>query len=139
MLQIVDIQLSTVVDMDRVYMANYFINMFKDRQDPRIFTFAEQTTSAKENGLAVTNFNGYNGGNPTSPYSENAALITAKNISKVNERFYKDAINEPSNILSYAELEFILAEATARGWITGSAKRIMTTLLKQVSSSTKRM
>ena len=105
-----------------LYMANYFINMFKDRQDPRIFTFAEQTTSAKENGLAITNFNGYNGGNPTAPYSDNAALITAKNISKVNERFYKDAINEPSNILSYSELEFILAEATARGWITGSAK-----------------
>ena len=99
-----------------LYMANYFINMFKDRQDPRLFTFAEQTTSAKENGLAVTNFNGYNGGNPTYPYSDNADLITAKNISKVNERFYKDAINEPSNILSYAELEYILAEATARGW-----------------------
>lgn len=105
-----------------LYMANYFINMFKDRQDPRIFTFAEQTTSAKENGLAITNFNGYNGGNPTSPYADNAALITAKNISKVNERFYKDATNEPSSILSYAELEFILAEATARGWISGSAK-----------------
>lgn len=105
-----------------LYMANYFINMFKDRQDPRIFTFAEQTTSAKENGLAITNFNGYNGGNPTSPYADNAALITAKNISKVNERFYKDPTNEPSSILSYAELEFILAEATARGWISGSAK-----------------
>lgn len=105
-----------------LYMANYFINLFKDRQDPRIFTFAEQTTSAKENGLAITNFNGYNGGNPTSPYADNAALITAKNISKVNERFYKDATNEPSSILSYAELEFILAEATARGWISGSAK-----------------
>lgn len=105
-----------------LYMANYFINMFKDRQDPRIFTFAEQTTSAKENGLAVTNFNGYNGGNPISPYADNAALITAKNISKVNERFYKDATNEPSSILSYAELEFILAEATARGWVSGSAK-----------------
>lgn len=105
-----------------LYMANYFINLFKDRQDPRIFTFAEQTTSAKENGLAITNFNGYNGGNPTSPYADNAALIIAKNISKVNERFYKDATNEPSSILSYAELEFILAEATARGWISGSAK-----------------
>lgn len=42
-----------------LYMANYFIDMFKNRQDPRLFTFAEQTTSAKENGLAVTNFNGY--------------------------------------------------------------------------------
>lgn len=105
-----------------LYMANYFINMFKDRKDPRIFTFAEQTTSAKEKGLAINDFNGYNGGNPISPYADNAALITAKNISKVNERFYKDPVNEPSSILSYPELEFILAEAAARGWIPGSAK-----------------
>lgn len=105
-----------------LYMANFFINLFKDRQDPRLFTFAEQTTSAKEAALPITNFTGYNGGNPTSPYSDNAALVAAKNISKVNERFYKDPTNEPSSILSYSELEFILAEATARGWISGSAK-----------------
>jgi hypothetical protein len=56
------------------------------------------------------------------PYSDNAKLITAKNISKVNDRFYKDPTNEPSSVLSYSELEFILAEAAARGWISGSAK-----------------
>ncbi|MCJ8155757.1 SusD/RagB family nutrient-binding outer membrane lipoprotein [Chryseobacterium sp. SSA4.19] len=105
-----------------LYMANYFINLFKDRQDPRLFTFAAQTTGAKEAGKLITDFTGYNGGNPTSPYSDNAALITAKNISKVNDRFYKDATNEPSSVLSYSELEFILAEAAARGWISGSAK-----------------
>ncbi|MCS3871701.1 hypothetical protein J3D55_004617 [Chryseobacterium ginsenosidimutans] len=105
-----------------LYMANYFIDLFKARQDPRLFTFAAQTTGAKEAGKPLTDFTGYNGGNPTSPYSDNAALITAKNISKVNDRFYKDATNEPSSVLSYSELEFILAEATARGWISGSAK-----------------
>lgn len=105
-----------------LYMADYFINLFKDRQDPRLFTFAAQTTGAKEAGKAVTDFTGYNGGNPISTYSENAKLITAKNISKVNDRFYKDPTNEPSSVLSYSELEFILAEATARGWISGSAK-----------------
>lgn len=105
-----------------LYMANYFINLFKERQDPRLFTFAAQTTGAKEAGKPITDFTGYNGGNPTSPYSDNAALITAKNISKVNDRFYKDATNEPSSVLSYSELEFILAEAAARGWISGSAK-----------------
>ncbi len=105
-----------------LYMADYFINMFKDRQDPRLFTFAAQTTGAKEAGKPLTDFTGYNGGNPTSSYSDNAALITAKNISKVNDRFYKDATNEPSNILSYSELEFIMAEASARGWITSSPK-----------------
>lgn len=105
-----------------LYMADYFINMFKSRQDPRLFTFAAQTTGAKEAGKPITDFTGYNGGNPTSSYSDNAALITAKNISKVNDRFYKDPTNEPSSMLSYSELEFILAEATARGWIPGSAK-----------------
>jgi hypothetical protein len=105
-----------------LYMADYFINMFKDRQDPRVFTFAAQTTSAKEAGKPVTDFTGYNGGNPVSSYSDNAALVAAKNISKVNDRFYKDATNEPSSVLSYSELEFILAEAAARGWISGSAK-----------------
>ncbi|MEN4758710.1 SusD/RagB family nutrient-binding outer membrane lipoprotein [Chryseobacterium sp. C39-AII1] len=105
-----------------LYMADYFINMFKDRQDPRLFTFAAQTTGAKEAGKPLTDFTAYNGGNPTSSYSDNATLITAKNISKVNDRFYKDATNEPSNILSYSELEFIMAEASARGWITSSAK-----------------
>ena len=105
-----------------LYMADYFINLFKDRKDPRLFTFAAQTTGAKENGKAITDFTGYNGGNPTSSYSDNAELITAKNISKVNDRFYKDPTNEPSSVLSYSELEFILAEAAARGWISGSAK-----------------
>lgn len=105
-----------------LYMADYFINLFKDRKDPRLFNFAAQTTGAKESGKAITDFTGYNGGNPTSSYSDNAELITAKNISKVNDRFYKDPTNEPSSVLSYSELEFILAEATARGWISGSAK-----------------
>jgi hypothetical protein len=105
-----------------LYMADYFINIFKARQDPRLFTFAAQTTAAKEAGKPITDFTGYNGGNPISPYSDNAALVAAKNISKVNDRFYKDATNEPSSVLSYSELEFILAEATARGWISGSAK-----------------
>ncbi|MDR2237122.1 MAG: SusD/RagB family nutrient-binding outer membrane lipoprotein [Chryseobacterium sp.] len=105
-----------------LYMADYFINLFKARQDPRLFTFAAQTTGAKEAAKPITDFTGYNGGNPTSSYSDNADLITAKNISKVNDRFYKDATNEPSSVLSYSELEFILAEAAARGWITGSAK-----------------
>ncbi|MDO4225550.1 MAG: SusD/RagB family nutrient-binding outer membrane lipoprotein, partial [Bergeyella zoohelcum] len=105
-----------------VYMANYFVDLFKNREDPRIFTFADQTTGAKEAGKPITDFTAYNGGNPVSPYSDNAALVAQKNISKVNIRFYKDATNEPSNILSYTELQFILAEASARGWISSSAK-----------------
>lgn len=98
-------------------MSDTFIQYFRERKDPRIFTFAEQTTSAKEKNLSLTDFSAYQGGNPVSPYSDNAKLIDQKIISKVKTRYYLDPVNEPSNILSYSELNFILAEAAVRGWI----------------------
>ncbi|MET7037557.1 SusD/RagB family nutrient-binding outer membrane lipoprotein [Elizabethkingia miricola] len=114
-----------------LYMSDTFIQYFKDRKDPRIFTFAEQTTSAKEKNLALTDYNAYQGGNPISPYSDNAKLIDQKIISKVKTRFYLDPVNEPSNILSYSELNFILAEAAVRGWINQSgAKQYYDTAVK---------
>lgn len=105
-----------------LYMSDSFIELFQERQDPRIFSFAERTTSAATAGLAITDFDAYNGGNPTAPYSDNEILIQQGNISKVNERFYKNPTNEPSNFLSYSEQEFMLAEASLRGWISSNTK-----------------
>lgn len=65
--------------------------------------------------MAEDNFSGYNGGDPTVPYAENEKLVQSKNISKVRSRYYQDPTNETNVILSYAELQFILAEAAARG------------------------
>jgi hypothetical protein len=47
-------------------MSDTFIQYFKDRKDPRIFTFAEQTTSERKESCA-TDYNAYQGGNPISP------------------------------------------------------------------------
>lgn len=105
-----------------IYMSNSFIDLFQERNDPRLFSFAERTGQASSNGLAVTDFNGYNGGDPIVPYANNEALVQQQNISKVNQRFYRDAINEPHSILSYSEQELMLAEAAARGWISTDAK-----------------
>jgi len=104
-----------------MYMSGTFINLLKDLKDPRLFAFAQQTAGAMEKGLPITDFSGYNGGDPTVPYAENEKLVQAKNISKVKSRYYLDPTNEPTNILSYSELQFILAEAAARNWIGGNA------------------
>lgn len=113
-----------------LYMSETFLQYFKDRKDPRMFTFAEQTTSAKEKNLAITDFTSYQGGNPISPYSDNAQLIGQKIISKVNTRYYLNPTNEPSNIISYSELNFILAEAALRGWInSGTAEQYYNTAI----------
>lgn len=105
-----------------LYMSNTYIQLFKDRKDPRLFTFAEPTGKASSQGLAITDFNGYHGGNPLVPYAENEVLVQQQNISKVNQRFYRHPTNEPHSILSYAEQELLLAEASARGWISSNAK-----------------
>lgn len=105
-----------------MYMSGTFINLLKELKDPRLFAFAQRTATALENGLAENDFNGYNGGDPIVPYAENEKLVQSKNISKVRNRYYQDPTTETNVILSYSELQFILAEAAARGWIAGNAE-----------------
>lgn len=104
------------------YMSGTFISLLTDLQDPRLFIFADMTRNAKENGLANTDFNAYNGGDPIAPYNDANLLAVAGNISKVNERYYTDPTTEPHIILSFSELSFILAEASVRGWISDDAQ-----------------
>lgn len=105
-----------------MYMSSTFINLLKELKDPRLFTFAQRTAMALEQGLAESDFTAYNGGDPTVPYAENEKLVQSKNISKVKSRYYQDPTAETNVILSYSELQFILAEAAARGWIAASAE-----------------
>lgn len=100
-----------------MYMSSTFIDLLKELKDPRLFAFAQPTARALEQGLGIDDFSGYNGGDPTVAYWENEALVGQKNISKVNSRYYQNPVNEPTSILSYSELQFILAEAALRGWI----------------------
>ncbi|WP_010251537.1 SusD/RagB family nutrient-binding outer membrane lipoprotein [Myroides injenensis] len=105
-----------------MYMSGTFIDLLKELEDPRLFAFAQLTSSALEKGLSINDFSGYNGGDPIVPYAENEKLVQTKNISKIKSRYYLDATAEPNSILSYSELQFILAEAAARGWIASSAE-----------------
>lgn len=105
-----------------MYMSSTVIDILKERKDPRLFVFAQMTAKALEEGKEMNDFEGYNGGDSTVPYAENDLLVKAKNISKINSRYYMNATNEPHNLLSYAELQFILAEASVRKWITSDAE-----------------
>lgn len=101
-----------------MFMSATFVDLLQDIEDPRLFIVADQTPAAASAGLAIDDFEAYNGGDPSENYSViNETLVANGEISKVNYRYYTDPTNEPHNILSYWEVEFILAEAAARGWI----------------------
>ena len=103
-------------------MDSTFIQKLKDRSDPRLFIYSDQTRQAKEDGLAISDFNAYDGGNPVAFYELVNAKAAAGLVSKPNLRYTTDPTTEPHMILGYSELQLILAEAAVRGWISGNAK-----------------
>jgi hypothetical protein len=103
------------------YMDSTFIKRLQDHRDPRLFIFCGQTRVAKEQGLAINDFDAYEGGDPIAPYNDvNLKAIDGK-VSKVNLRYTTDPTTEPHMVLGYHELQLILAEASVRGWINSSA------------------
>lgn len=107
-----------------LYMASTFVDMLKERQDARLFAIAGQTKNAKEAGLAIHDFSSYAGGNPVIPYNDVNLLAAAGKVSKVNERYTKDPTAEAHNLLSFSEVQFILAEAAVKGWISSTSAQV---------------
>ncbi|SDL92926.1 Starch-binding associating with outer membrane [Pedobacter sp. ok626] len=107
-----------------MYMDMTFVERLKDREDPRLFLFCTQTRLGKEAGKAISDFSSYEGGDPAAPYAETNVKAVAGRVSKVNERYHKDPVNEPRILIGYAEQELILAEAAVKNWITADAKQL---------------
>jgi Starch-binding associating with outer membrane len=104
------------------YMDESFVDLLKGYQDRRLFKFADRTPDAVAGGIPANDFNAYGGIDGSSPLSTNTAKTLAGEVSGPNPRYYDNPINEPSNLLSYAEIEFTLAEAAERGWISSNPK-----------------
>jgi len=101
------------------YMEETFVNMLKGLKDPRLFRMAAKAPI--HSGLADDDFNAYGGVMGSATIDENSTRVAAGQASKIDERYYHDPVNEASTAMGYAELQFILAEAVVRGWISGSA------------------
>lgn len=91
-----------------------FVKILKDRSDPRLFRIAEPVTNQPANSFS--SYEGVDAGATISDQNN-----ASPGASKIARRYINDQVNEPLISLSYAEQEFIIAEAIARGWITGDA------------------
>ncbi|KAA2240619.1 SusD/RagB family nutrient-binding outer membrane lipoprotein [Chitinophaga agrisoli] len=101
------------------YMEETFVNMLKGLKDPRLFRMADKAPD--HTNQADDDFNAYGGIMGSATINENSTRVAAGEASKIDARYYHDPVNEPSVSMGYAELQFILAEAVVRGWISGSA------------------
>jgi hypothetical protein len=98
------------------YMEESFVNLLKDKQDPRLFTFADKKPQG--DALPATDFDAYGGLDGSAPLADNTNRLVNGEASRADARYYSDPVNEPSLLMSYAELQFTLAEGAKRGWIS---------------------
>lgn len=104
-----------------VYMEQTFVSRLKTLKDPRLFVMAEKMTNAASANPSDP-FSYYDGIYGSGEPGANSQKASAGLASRVAARYYKDPVNEPGVMMSYSELQFILAEAAHRGWIKGSAQ-----------------
>lgn len=96
-----------------ISMEKGFVDTLKIKNDPRLFSFAEPIGGMPAG--VVSSYNGVDGGLGVA-----AQTIASTNASRMKSRYWNSQVNEPLIFLSYAEQEFLIAEAISRNWITGA-------------------
>ena len=101
-------------------VSSTLIDLLKASQDRRLFFYAEPAASQITAGVQASDFNAYIGVEPSAAFSVTTSAHSTGKFSDFNKR-YVDLYNaEPVSLFSYWEQQFILAEATVRGWISGT-------------------
>src|SRR5690606_31678472 len=85
-------------------LSQFFVNTLIELEDPRLRRWAQEATLGVYAGMQ----SGYRQGS----------------VPELQSRWLNNIKNEPllGNIMNYAELQFILAEAALEGYITGDPK-----------------
>lgn len=101
------------------FMEKSFVERLQELEDPRLFAFAEVKPASS--GDDPLDFNSYGGLYGSGDLNQNTSEAVAGEASRVAPRYFTDPVNEPSLLMGYSELEFILAEASVRSWIDSDA------------------
>jgi len=95
------------------------IDRLKERSDRRLFYYANPSPVQLQAGLMASDFNAYKGVDPSASFQDITLIKSSDDFSPINNRYIHLPEGEPTQFLSYAQHNFTLAEAAARGWIAG--------------------
>jgi hypothetical protein len=96
-----------------VSMEKGFVDTLIAKNDPRLFSFASPVSGQPAN--VFSSYVGIDAG-----LGAAAQQTLSGSASRLNSRYWTSQVNEPYIFLSYAEQEFLIAEAISRGWVTGA-------------------
>lgn len=99
-------------------VSTVLIDTLKAYNDYRLFYFADPSPVQITNGKQADDWDAYIGVDPSIEYSVLSNISSSHDYSSVNSRYLELPQGEPISLISYAQQNFILAEAAVRGWIT---------------------
>lgn len=100
-------------------MSTMIVDKLKDLEDYRLFYYAAPSQVKLAAGVSASSYEAYRAVNPSAVYSDLTAVASSKDYSNLNARYSELANSEPIYLISYSVLQFMLAEASLRGWIVG--------------------
>ncbi|RXK85985.1 SusD/RagB family nutrient-binding outer membrane lipoprotein [Filimonas effusa] len=106
--------------LDYPVLSSYLLDPMKATADKRLFYMAEPSKAQIAAGKTASDYSAYLG---IDPADELGVIVTNKNAGKscaVNKRYEEMYNAEPVGLLNHWDIQFILAEATVRGWISGT-------------------
>ncbi|WP_294079999.1 SusD/RagB family nutrient-binding outer membrane lipoprotein [Proteiniphilum sp. UBA5384] len=103
-------------------LSTTYIDLLKGNRDRRLFYVAEPAESLLANGKIESDFDAYIGVEPSDEYSVTIDKKSNREYSDLNKRYIDLATAEPVGLFCHWDVEFILAEATVRGWIDDDAQ-----------------
>ncbi|HEV7379735.1 MAG TPA: SusD/RagB family nutrient-binding outer membrane lipoprotein, partial [Dyadobacter sp.] len=101
-------------------MSTMIVDKLKELDDYRLFYYAAPSPVKIAAGIASSDYAAYRAVNPSAVYSDLTAVASSKDYSNLNARYSELANSEPIYQISYSVLQFMLAEAALRGWISSA-------------------
>jgi len=106
-------------EVTRLYPDSAFCTFLTTNKDPRLFAYFSQTANSVTAGKQATDFTAYKGIDASIITTTAANIFTQTGtVSGLNIRYTANPAPEPYVAVGYPELQFNLAEAAFRGWIT---------------------
>ena len=114
------------VRKDAVVYASTYIDLLKDKEDPRLMIVADPSKDAldanPDEAAVRADFDSYEGADISAAGGESSSRKLDGDFSFPNDAKYWNYIGQPGVWISYWEQEFCIAEAAHRGWISVSAE-----------------
>nr|WP_199081481.1 SusD/RagB family nutrient-binding outer membrane lipoprotein [Pedobacter sp. ASV19] len=111
---------NSFVKSNYTMLSNTLLGPLKAMSDKRLFYYARPSAVKLAAGLQQSDYNAYPGAEPSNAFANLQTQRVGKDYADINYRYVQLVNAEPVSVFSYWDLQFILAEATVRGWISGT-------------------